>query len=65
MVYALGCHNPDVRGSNLPGSGLKFFSVFFKMDSMNDFILTLIFEFNIKSYINSEITRLGQKFSVK
>ena len=56
---------PEVRGSNLTGSGLKFFSVFLKMDSMNDFILTLIFEFNIKSYINSEITRLGQKFSVK
>ena len=56
---------PEVRGSNLIRRGLKFFSVFFKMDSMNDFILTLIFEFNIKSYINSEITRLGQKFSVK
>ena len=56
---------PEVRGSNLIGSGLKFFSAFFKMDSMNDFILTLIFEFNIKSYINSEIARLGQKFSVK
>ena len=56
---------PEVCGSNLTGSGLKFFSVFLKMDSMNDFILTLIFEFNIKSYINSEIARLGQKFSVK
>ena len=48
---------PEVCGSNLTGSGLKFFSVFFKMDSMNDFILTLIFEFNIKSYIDSEIAR--------
>ena len=48
---------PEVRGSNLTGSGLKFFSVFLKMDSMNDFILTLIFEFNIKSYVNPEIAR--------
>ena len=35
----------------------KFFSVFSKMDSMSDFILTFIFEFNLKSYINSEIPR--------
>ena len=56
---------PEVHGSNLTGSGLKFFSVFFKMDSMNDFILTLIFEFNIKSYINSDIPSPGQKISLK
>ena len=48
---------PEVRGSNLTGSGLKFFSVFSKTDSMSDFILTLIFEFNIKSYVNSVIAR--------
>ena len=47
----------EVRGSNLTGNGLNFFSVFLKMDSMNDFILTLIFGFNIKSYVNSENAR--------
>ena len=40
-------------------------ATFFKMGSTNDFNLTLIFELNIKSYVDSEITRSWQKNSVK
>ena len=43
----------EVRGSNLTGGGLIFFSIIFIMDSMNDSILTLIFGFSIKNDITS------------
>ena len=67
-------HGVVVRALDCCAGGLWFeshwkwfeiFSIFSKTDSMSDFILTLIFEFNIKSYVNSEIARSWQKISVK
>ena len=34
-------------------------------DSMNDFILTMLIGISIKSYINTEFSRSGQKFFLK
>ena len=41
---------------NISGKG-GFFFVFPEKDFMSDFISTIIFEFNVKSYVNSEIAR--------